>query len=126
VRRRWLTFRRPRWRGDRREHDGHGWDALDFFDPFDGPGLIVGLVVLVVLGLVFGVFVLPLLLFLGELLLLIPLALLGVVGRLLLRRPWTVQASCGSTVVRTHVSGWAASRHEMSRLAGEIRRGALT
>ena len=122
VRRRWLTIRRPRWHGKR----DPGLDGLDFIDLFDDPiSGIVGLVVGVVFVVLLAVFVLPLVLFLGELLLLIPLALLGVLGRLLLRRPWIIEARCGPSVVRTEVAGWRNSSREISRLAAEARAGRL-
>ena len=126
VRRRWLTIRRPRWRRrDQPDLDGAdgGLDLINLFDdPISG---VIGLIVLIVFVVLLGVFFLPLVLFLGELLLLIPLALLGVLGRLLLRRPWVVEARSGETVVSSQVAGWRASSREISRLAAEARAGRL-
>jgi hypothetical protein len=127
VRRRWLTVRRPRWRS--RDSDGvdAASDGFDFLDLGDDPiSLVIGIVLGLVAVLLLGVFLLPALLFLGELLLLVPLALAGLIGRLLLRRPWTIEASRPGLSIRTHVGGWSASRAEVQRLAAQVRAGELS
>lgn len=122
VRRRWLTIRRPKWH----RKDGPDLDVLDVLDLGDDPiSLAIGVLLLIGAGALLGIFLLPLVLFLGELLLLVPLAALGILGRLLLRRPWTIEARHGPTVVRTQVVGWHDSTREIARLASQVRLGGL-
>src|SRR5215217_6245485 len=100
VRRRWLDRPAPRpwtrWRRDRkRTDDGErsgGWlsdAALSGVDSLGGLGLAIGAIVVVVL-VVFVV--LPLVGIAFELALLIGFVMSGMFGRVVLRRPWTIEA----------------------------------
>lgn len=88
-------------------------DLADVPDPGCGGDLLEGVAVFIVVIIVvlFMIFIgLPFLIALGELLIIVLLALLGVVGRVLFRRPWTVDAV--SPTGQHHswpVVGWRAS-----------------
>ncbi len=117
VRRRWLPgagreslFRRfvRRYRA----WFGHTRDALDA-DPgcleFFGEGLAVGLALLV-LTVVLVLVVIPLLAALVDLLLLLLVGAMGVAARVLLGRPWVVEAVADDgRELRREVVGWRAS-----------------
>lgn len=64
------------------------------------------------------------LLFLGELFLALTIALAGLVGRVLCRRPWLIEARSGHRVVERRASGWRASRVAVQQLADDVRAGA--
>lgn len=135
IRRRWAP--RPRWRGRRRERTrdpnaerrGRWLDWLPDIPNIDfGDELAAGL--LIVLGLViFVVFMIfigwPLLLFLLETLLIIPVTfVIGVIGRVLFRRPWTLEASGGpGRRVEWNVVGWRASSQAAERMGWIIAAG---
>ena len=131
IRRRWAQ--RPRWRGRswpwRRndEVDGRGfWSRfLDFNFPWADFGddligsilVIVGVIVLVVFMIFLGW---PLLLFLFESLLIIPITFVaGIAGRVLFRRPWTIEAT-GPRLVEWKVVGWRASSRAADRMERAI------
>lgn len=82
----------------------------------------IGLILFVVFMIFIGV---PLLIFLVESLLIIPVVLVvGVVGRVLFGRPWTLEASRirpPGDVVRWNVVGWGASERAAYQMAGMIR-----
>lgn len=88
-------------------------DLADVPDPGCSGDLLEGIVGIIVIFVVvlFMVFVgLPFLIALGELLIIVLLALIGVVSRVLFRRPWTVDAV--SPTGEHHVwpvVGWKAS-----------------
>lgn len=70
-------------------------DAADVPDPGCAPDIAEGIAVFIVLivMVLFLIFIgIPFLIALGELLLIVLLALSGIVGRVLFRRPWTVDA----------------------------------
>lgn len=136
IRRHWAP--RPRLRGplfnrrksSKRRKSG-GWDWLEVANPLnllDGIDSLTAL--LVILGaaivIVFMIFIgVPLLIFLVETLLIIPVLLvLGVAGRVLFGRPWTLEAARveppGATVV-WHVVGWGVSERAVGQMAGMIR-----
>lgn len=87
---------------------------------------VVGVVVAVIGLLLFGIaavlFVLPALIFLLELLLILALVGLGLLGRLLFRRPWTIEAiEVGSDqAFEWKVSGWRASGDLLESLANQL------
>lgn len=124
VRRRWAHWRLE-WRGPR---DGHR--SLDVFNGADLLGgaddlPIVGVIVVVVLAVVFTigalVFVLPALLFVVEVLILVLAAGLAVLGRVLFRRPWTVEARSSSGERREwKVVGWRASGALVDQVAHHL------
>ena len=88
-------------------------DAADLADPGCAPDVgeaIVGLLAVIAIVLFMIFFGLPFLIALGELILVGFLALVGVAGRVLFRRPWTVDAV--DPTGRHHtwsVVGWRAS-----------------
>jgi hypothetical protein len=95
VRRRWLAWS-PRWpnrprrikrSGEKREK-GDRWSWLDL--PIDELSLVIVLVLAVFLILI--IFVLPALIFVLQVLVFLVLAGLAVAGRVLLRRPWKIEA----------------------------------
>ena len=121
VRRRWV-HRTVRWRGSRDvpDVDVPGLDLLD-----DELGCLaaigLGVVTVVVGGLAFF-FVLPALLFLGELLLVIAAIGLGGVARVVFRRPWTVEARVAGTNEGREwkVTGWRASGELVDTVAARV------
>lgn len=136
VRRRWLPRHegrglRARWssrpRRRRRQDDG-GTRWYDWIDlPLglgDGPLWIVGIVVvvLVVLALVFwGI---PLLLALLDVVVVLIVLVASVLGRVVFRRPWTVEAVAGDGERRTRqVVGWRAAGRAAEGWADELRHG---
>jgi len=133
VRRRWL----PRYEGKglrernrqrkarraRRDGDGAGTilDALDLPDGGDSllvwVVLVVGVLLLFVLAVWGVVFVLALV----DLIVVLLVALVGVAGRVLFRRPWTVEATAPDG--RRHerrVVGWRRSSAAANELAADI------
>jgi hypothetical protein len=88
-------------------------DLADLPDPGCAPDIADGIVVfLVIIAVVlFAIFIgIPFLIALGELLLILLLAVAGVVGRVLFRRPWTVDAvDPAGTHHAWSVLGWQAS-----------------
>lgn len=122
VRRRWAP-RRLRWRGR------GSLDALDGADlASQGADLpVIGMVLVAVAIVLFAVaavlFVVPLVIFLVELVLVVTLVGLGLVGRVLLGHPWTVEARRLDTgdAYEWKVSGWTESRELVAAVAAELR-----
>jgi len=116
----WGRFRH-RTRGARRR----GSELADIPDPgcAGDIGETIALFLIAVVAIVFVVLVgLPLLVALGELVLVLLLAVAGALGRLLFRRPWTVDAvGPAGEHHRWDVVGWrrsgAARRYVAERLA---------
>lgn len=134
----WTSFNdRIRRRRERRKKDDSGWDWSDLFH-FDGGEDLEGFLVFLAAILVLGGIVLavlfggPFLVFLFDTLLFIPLVLLTVLSRVLFRRPWTLEASTspslgGSRNVVWNVTGWRASSAALRRMEQMIRsRGDLS
>jgi hypothetical protein len=67
--------------------------------------------------------VVPLLLALLDLLVLLLLLVLGVAARVLLRRPWTVEARTGDEVRTWKVVGWQASGALVDDVAERLQAG---
>lgn len=96
---RWLPWA-PRWRGPRRQHrdrdDVRWYDWLDLGEPFawfdEGLGGFVTAIVLVVLLVMAALFVLPAFIFLVEVVIIALVVAAGIALRVLLRRPWLVDA----------------------------------
>ena len=133
VRRRWAprTSKRAlagRFGGRRRRgsSDSHWWDLLDVANIFgDSPltGLIVvAIFIVAVLFVIYGVA--PLALALLDAVIWLVLLIAGVVGRVLFRRPWTVEAVAddGAMIEQTAV-GLSASRRCQQQLAEGVRAG---
>jgi hypothetical protein len=131
VRIRWLSWRprtEPRWwwksRAVRRRVDRRSgwWDVLTApFDLVDSFWLFVALIVLAFL--IF--FVLPVLVFLVELLLFGLAVAVVIVARVLLRRPWTVEAFAieGGPVRRWLAADLGTARRAVRQIAGALERG---
>ena len=82
-----------------------------------GEGIAAALVVIAVALLLFFVAV-PLLVAVVDVLILVLLAFLGALARVLLRRPWTVEAAADDgTVRRWRVVGWRASGERCAQIA---------
>jgi hypothetical protein len=87
-------------------------------DVAEGFLVFVGVVVAVVFLIFVGI---PVLVALGELLVIVVLALAGLIGRVLFRRPWTVDAvSPDGAHHRWSVVGWNASGQARSYVARRI------
>lgn len=99
-------------------------DAADLPDPGCAPDVAEGVVVFIglVLLVLFLIFIgIPLLVALGELVLILLLAVAGVIGRVLFRRPWTVDAASPQGDRHTwSVVGWKASATARSFVATRI------
>jgi hypothetical protein len=142
----------PRWRALARRYGGwrrrrggrRGGDGFDVPDTtgfgggggghrggggFDlGDDLVVGLAIvvgLIVFGLLFWWLLLPLLLLVVDMVVVVVLVVAGVVGRVLLRRPWTIRAVAGPGTgpVTIRVVGWRAARRARDELADRLRAG---
>jgi hypothetical protein len=134
VRRRWVTFlgedsasERFRRRLRRARDRAEGSDVLDFLALPSGDDPIS--VVLGVLGLLFVLLALaffgfPLLVALVELLLLAALIALVLVARVVLRRPWAVQARADDgTSLWWRVVGWRASGRKIDEVTQLLEAG---
>jgi hypothetical protein len=128
VRRVWLPWQ-PKWRGRRKRRDLDPTDAdgLELAsgcapDALDDVLVVVAIVVFVLL-LVF--FVWPVLVALLELVLLSLLVLLGGLARVLLRRPWIVEATpaTGQGRFRWKVVGWRRSGAVVDAVADQLTAG---
>lgn len=135
VRRRW-TRRRPRWRGwrqaDRKERAWRDWlpDFLDFglADDAIGPvlGIVLAVVVVVVTIALAVLFVVPALLALVDIVILVLGALVGMLARTLLGRPWEIDAETGGPPAehRTwRVRGLAASKRAVNDVVLRLQAG---
>src|SRR5262245_41866534 len=138
VGRRWLPKRSVRWQGrrlprrrrtsDDRRRRNSALDWLDGFDFVDADNPLAGL--LFVVGVVAAVavlwfFVVPLLLVLFDAAVLVVLAAGGVAARVVLRRPWDVEAVGPSTRLTWPVVGWGRSRRAMAAVAERLARGEI-
>lgn len=117
----------PRWRGKREMPDRVGRLDLEHGsgcapDSLEDVLFFLGAVVVVVL---FFVFVWPLLLVIVELVLLALLVLLGVVARVVLRRPWIVEATpaSGPGRFRWKVVGLRRSGEVVDEVAAQLSAG---
>jgi hypothetical protein len=88
-----------------------------------GEGIVAAVVIiLVVLALIFVL--IPLLVAIVDLVLLLLLALLSVLARILLRRPWIVEARADDgTAHRWNVTGWRASHERCIQIAQRLQAG---
>jgi hypothetical protein len=125
VKRRWVSHT-VRWRGPR-DAGALTPDGLDFLPFADDlgclPAIGIAVTVIAVVALAFF-FVLPALVFAVELLVVLAAIALGVLARVLFRRPWTVEARRldTRTVGRTwQVVGWRASGELVRTVAERVR-----
>lgn len=92
--------------------------AGDLFDD-----LAVVLILIVIVAVLFF-FVVPLLLIVVDLILLLLLTVLGVLGKVVFRRPWTIEASCDNGDRRMwKVVGWRASGAHLQDVAQHLEAG---
>ena len=129
IKRVWIPFR-PRWRAKKPEGSLDALDGADVVSSLDDPlgcGIAIAIAIaVVVIGFIGWVFVLPVLIFLGEVVLLLLAVVLGIVARVLFRRPWTIEVrkrSARAEPVRVPAVGWRGSRERIEELANEIRHG---
>jgi hypothetical protein len=123
VRRRWVR-RRLRWRGK----SGRSFDLMDGSDLASlGADLpVVGVVFVGIALLLFAVgaviLVVPAIVFLAELLLIAAVVGVGLAGRMLLGRPWTVEAMKQDTgdAYEWKVRGWRASGELRESIAQQL------
>jgi hypothetical protein len=124
VRRRWVT-RSASWRGPKSAR------ALDLLDGAhlvdDGADLpVVGVIMFAIAALLVAVlavvFIIPALIFVLELMLILLIVGLGVLGRVLFRRPWTVEARVDGAGQggEWKVAGWRASGDLLNSVAERI------
>lgn len=132
VRRRWaprlgqhtvLERMRRRFRSMRRHAGGMGEGADVAGGCVDLEALLIAVVVIAVL-LLAVFFVIPLLLTLVDLVVVLLLALLGVVAKIVFRRPWTLEARADDgTTYRWKVVGWRASGQRRDEIAQMLAAG---
>jgi hypothetical protein len=101
-------------------------DFLDFDGGLDDLG-VVGTIIAAILLVIVAVF-LALVLFnviaiALELLIVVLLLLAGLFGRVVLRRPWIVQARCGDAVLEWPIVGWRPSGRKIADVAEQLRSG---
>lgn len=122
------------WKGRRPRRDDLDWLDVPADIPFDDEfGCVAGIAILLsVVGLIAlsVLFVFPAVIFVLEVLILVVLIGGGVLARVVLRRPWTIEAREVATA-RTprqshawHVVGWRASERSIARVVGQIEAGA--
>ena len=122
VRRRWVKYH-LRWRGP--------GNAIDFMDGSELAALgaelpLIGVVFLVIAIVLFAiaavVFIIPALVFFAEVLVVVALVVIGVGGRVLLGRPWTVEAAADGDErsYEWHTSGWRASGELRDTVARQL------
>jgi hypothetical protein len=102
---------------------GPDFPGIDGLDDLGIVGFIIAAVVAVIVViflalLLFNVFALAL-----ELLIVIVVALAGVIGRVVFRRPWIVVARNGDTQLQWPVVGYFNSRRHIQEIAGQLALG---
>jgi hypothetical protein len=129
VRRHWMPRYhgrglRERWRRRPGRGDDGSWlDLLNFADG-DVPGAIAVVALAVIALVLFVLFGLPLLLAAVDLVVVVLATLIGIVGRVVFRRPWTVEAvSAGGERHEVEVVGWRRAGEAVECLGQEIRHG---
>jgi hypothetical protein len=117
------------WRRKRRGGDGGNWDLPGGLDL--GDDLLVGIAVivgLILFGVLFWFVLLPLILLLLDLLVVVVLLVLAIPARVLLRRPWTIEAipatqGGGDNRFSTQVIGWRRARRVRDEIVQKLRDG---
>jgi hypothetical protein len=124
VRRRWMNRSLPKlWRRWRRDRDDVVRDSLRFLDFADG---LAGVVASLAIGLVFAALLIVLLPLIGlalELGILLALLSSGLIGRVLLGRPWIIEAVNVERSERSAAfaaKGWQHSRRVIEELTTTI------
>jgi hypothetical protein len=116
------------WRKRKRSDDGRSsrWDGPDLFDvPADDFffWIFVALLALLVAGLLLWWVVIPLLLLLLDGLIVFVLLLAGLGARILIRRPWTVEAESGGYTGEVEITGWRRALRARDGIANGLRTG---
>lgn len=111
--------------GDAALSRGGGGGGGGSFDFGDAAIVIVGVLIAVIAAAVlFWWVLLPLLLIVLDLLIVLVLLVLAIVGRVLFRRPWTVEATAGDGErIAAQVVGWRAALRRRDEIAELLRRG---
>jgi hypothetical protein len=135
VRRRWLPWS-IRWRGPDRKRKEAGEDSgwlhvFDFADPLlwfdEAPGGFILILALVLAAVVGILFVLPFFVLIVEILLVALVATLGIVFRIVFRRPWLVETFAEEGAYQKHfiwkVTGVQRSGVVVDQVAEQIRAG---
>jgi len=109
--------------GDCGHGGGGGWLDVDLADNIIGA--IVAIVALIVAGLLFWWIVLPALLLILDVIIVAVLTVFGVLTRVLLNRPWTIEVTAqdGRRFTK-QVVGWRNAQAAITDAAAEIRTGA--
>ena len=127
VRTKWMP-RKLRWKGKDRDLPVElmdGAELLSLGDDLPVVGVIAAVVAGVVVAIGLVLFIVPALIFVLELLFVLALVGLGIAGRILLGRPWTVEARrAGSDeVLEWKVRGWRASGAKVDEIADQLEAG---
>jgi len=123
VRRKWVP-RRLRWRGKRGAGDlVDGADLVSLGGDLPVVGVILAAIALLLLAIAAVMFIVPAVIFLVELLIIVVIVGLGVMGRVLFGRPWTVEAqrTDETEAFEWKVSGWRASQDLVHSVADQLR-----
>jgi hypothetical protein len=124
VGRRWFPRRKRLGRADVSD----AWpDFLDLdggLDDLGVVGTIIAAILLVIVAIFLALVLFNVIAIALELLLLVLLLLAGVFARVVLRRPWIVQARSGDAVLEWPVAGWRPSGRKIADVAEQLRSGA--
>ncbi len=131
VRRRWIPHRegigirsRLKRHLDRLGDGDSGWldiiDLPDFGSDLGGVAIVIGLIVVFIVLALIG---LPLVLVGIDLIWLVLVLVFGVFGRVVLRRPWRVEARSGDERRQWFVQGYRAAGAHRDEIARQFRHG---
>jgi hypothetical protein len=105
-----------------RDGGGGGADGFDLGDAIIV--IVIAFLALIVAAVLFWWVLLPLLLIAVDLMIVLVLLVVTVVGRVLFRRPWTVEATAGNGErVIAEVVGWRAALRRRDEMAESLRLG---
>lgn len=127
VKTKWLP-RRVRWRGKDVDVPGElleGVELLSVGDDLAVLGVIAAALGALIAAVLLVLFVVPAVIFVIELLVVVLLVALGATGRVVLGRPWTVEARLlgTDTSAEWKVRGWRASSAKVTEIARQIEAG---
>lgn len=123
VRRKWM-HRRLKWRGKRGTGDLlDGAELAGFAGDLPIVGVFLVAIALVLLAIAAVMFIVPAVIFIVELLIVLLIVGVGLTGRVLLGRPWTVEAQQLATgsAYEWKVTGWRASQDLVATIADQLR-----
>lgn len=129
-----LVRRFGAWRRRRKGEEPSDAGLLDGCGNLDGCGgdddlaaLLLGIILLIFGVLVFWFLLLPLLLLVVDIVVVIALLLIAIPARVLLRRPWTVEAAYDDgrveKVFSTHIVGWRRALETRDEIAAKLGQG---